>query len=330
MEHDEIGKILREALGEAVQENVPMRQYTTMRVGGVADYFYQAKTIENLILALHTVFENHIPYLLIAGGSNVIFADAGFPGLVIHNVTTNISFIPETSQIIADSGTIYARLITEAASHGLGGLEYWFGLPGTVGGAAINNAETWGHSMAEVVRQLTLLFPPVGDRVDRIERVPVSWMEYSYRSSKLKSWSDADKPIILTVTLQTQQQHKEEIMRRMKEYKQGRWDLNQPKGLASAGSFFKNPGGPTHEEGKSLPPEASAGWLLEQVGAKQLTVGQAAVAKQHANFLVNLGNASAQDIYQLAKELKRRVKEQFDIDLEEEVQYLGAWPDEES
>lgn len=326
MNHDEIGQVLQKILGDELQENVSMREHTTMRVGGVADFFWQAGRLEDIIKTLHTVFLHRIPYLVLGSGSNVIFADAGFPGLVIHNTTANISFIPEKSQVIADAGCIYARLIAEAASRGMGGLEWWFGLPGTIGGAVHNNAETWGHDMSEVVRQVTMLFPPQDDGPEAVRSVPVEWMQYHYRTSRLKDWRDRPKPIILTVTLQLQQQKKDEIMRRMKEYKQGRFDLNQPKGVASAGSYFINPGGrPTHAEGQTRRNEDSAGWLLDQVGAKKMSVGNAAVAPEHANFLINRGDAAASDVRQLADQLKTKVRQQFNIALAEEVQYIGTW-----
>ncbi len=326
MDHDQIQTVLHKVLGDDLKNDVSLRDYTTMRVGGASDFFYEAKVIDNLILALRACFEHDIPYIVLGSGSNVIFSDAGFPGLVVHNMTSNVSFIPEKSQVIVDSGTIYARLITEAASRGFGGIEYWFGLPGTIGGAVHNNAETWGHDMGEVVKQVTMMLPPADGKPERIEQVGIEWMQYRYRGSRLKSWHNGPKPIILTITLQLQQQQKEEVMRRMRELKQGRWALNQPKGAASSGSFFKNPGNhPTHDRDHTGEPTDSAGWLLEQVGAKKMKIGGAGVAKEHANFLINTGLASAADIRELASELKTKVKQQFDVSLEEEVQYLGVW-----
>lgn len=326
MDADTIRQVLKKELAEALLENEPLANYVTMRVGGAADFVYIANSMDDLIKVLKICFENRIPYLMIAGGSNIIPSDAGFPGLAIINGSSNISFIPEKSQVIVDSGCVYARLITEAAARGLGGMEWWFGLPGTVGGAVHNNAETWGHDMSEVVRHLTLLFPPTEDKEARIEQVPTSWMQYRYRSSRLKSWKGTAKPIILTVTMQLRRQPKDEIVRKMKDLKQGRWDLNQPKGVSSAGSFFKNPGGESHLDPDLRKPEDSAGWLLEQVGAKKISVGQAAVSSQHANFLTNKGNASAKEVYDLAQELKQKVHEQFAVPLEEEIEYIGVWP----
>jgi len=324
MDHDSILKILHHELSVGLKENVPMRNYTTMRVGGVADFFYEAEDVDSLISALKCCMRHNIPYLVMGAGSNVIFSDAGFPGLVIHNITSNISIIADKSQVIADSGVNYARLITEVATHGFGGLEYWFGLPGTIGGAVHNNAETWGHSMSEVVKKLTVMYLKGDEAI--IETVTPEWMEFEYRSSKLKKWPFGTKPVILTVTLQLQQQRKDEIIRRMQEYKRGRWDLNQPKGIASAGSYFKNPGGASHGDDVKKRPEDSAGWLLDQSGAKKVSCGSAGVSKQHANFIVNNGEATASDIRQLANELKDKVKEKFGIDLEEETEYLGIWP----
>lgn len=318
---------LRVALGSELQEHSSLRDYTTMRVGGVADFLYVATTIEMLVSALKVCFDHDIPYLVLGAGSNVIVSDAGFPGLVIINRTNNISFIADKSQVIVDSGCIYARLITESASRELSGIEWWFGLPGTIGGAVHNNAETWGHDMSEVVKYVTLLFPPSHGKPARIDQVGVEWMEYAYRSSKLKRWRGPGKPIILTITLQLRQQRRDEILRRMKDYKQGRFELHQPKGVSSAGSYFKNPGGPTHMGDRNRKPEDSAGWLLDQAGAKKMRIGQAGVSSEHANFLINMGQASAGDMRNLANELKKKVQEKFGVALEEEVEYVGVWPE---
>lgn len=319
--------IIKELYG--VLENEPLMNYTTMRVGGVADFVYIAEKIDDLIKALRVCFVHHIPYIVFGSGSNIIASDAGFPGLIIINRSQNMAFVSEKSQVIVDSGCVFARLITEAAGRGLGGLEWWFGLPGTIGGAVHNNAETWGHNMGEIVKYITLLFPPIGESEARISPVDAKWMQYQYRSSRLKNWHGDGKPIILTITLQLQRQPKEEILRKMKELKQGRWDLNQPKGVASAGSYFKNPGGPTHIESSQGQPTDSAGWLLDQVGAKNISVGHATPSSHHANFITNTGSASASEIRQLAQLLKEKVKHQFDIDLDEEVEYLGVWGETE-
>ena len=321
---DQIRAIIIKEL-DHVLENEPLMNYTTMRVGGVADFVYIAEKIDDLIKALRVCFVHRIPYLIFGSGSNIIASDAGFPGLVIINCSQNMAFVSEKSQVIVDSGCVFARLITEAAGRGLGGMEWWFGLPGTIGGAVHNNAETWGHSMGEIVKQITLLFPPTGESEAKMEQVDVKWMQYQYRSSRLKTWHGEGKPIILTVTLQLRRQPKEEILRKMKELKQGRWDLNQPKGVASAGSYFKNPGGSSHDDAVTHRPEDSAGWLLDQVGAKNITIGHATPSSHHANFITNTGSASASEIKELAKLLKEKVKLKFDVDLDEEVEYLGVW-----
>lgn len=320
-------EVLKKELGDQLKADEPLMNYATMRVGGAADFVFVADTMEELLKALKVCFHHAIPYLLIAGGSNIIPSDGGFPGLAIINRSSNISFIPEKSQVIVDSGCVYARLITEAAARGLGGLEWWFGLPGTIGGAVHNNAETWGHDMSEVIRSITILFPPKEGEAAHMDQVNADWMEYRYRDSKLKRWEGPAKPIILTVTLQLRRAPKDEIMRRMKELKQGRWDLNQPKGVASAGSYFRNPGGPSHLDPAKRKPEDSAGWLLEQAGGKRMTVGQAGVSSQHANFLTNKGGASARDVRELAQSLKAKVKEHHGVDLQEEVEYVGVWPE---
>lgn len=326
MDHDSIARILRKELGEKLSEGVQMRNYTTMGVGGGADFFYEVDLIDDLIKIIKVCIGQKIPYLVLGGGSGVVFSDSGFPGLVIHNMTTNMAFVGDKSQVIVDSGSIFACLITEAATHGLGGLEYWFGLPGTIGGAVHNNAETLGHSISEIVKKIAIIYES-NDGEPTIESVSGEWMNYGYRTSRLKEWRNRMKPVILTITLQLQQQRRDEIIRRMQECRQGRWDVGLPKGVASAGSFFKNPGGAAHKDGTKLSSEDSAGWLLEQIGAKRMKRGKTSVLSQWPNMIVNNeGGATASDVREFAEDLKQKVKDGFNIILEEEVEYLGMWP----
>jgi len=294
------------------KHNVVLRDYVSLKVGGVADYFYIARDIGELTRAVTAAYKNQIPYFILAGGYNVVPSDSGFPGLVIKNESSNIVFGSGASTAIVDSGVHTSKLINLAASRDLGGLEFLFGVPGTVGGAIYGNAGAFNYEIGDFVKSVTLLIPQDGKILT--ETKPGDWMNFSYRSSRLKtSYKDQIfKPVILTVTLQLVQRRKDEIMRLVHDnLKQKR--QNQPLEERSAGSFFKNPD------------KYAAGYLLEEVGAKKLRAGGASFSKKHANFLVNKKNATASDVRELAEKAKELVGEKFNIPLEEEIEYIGRW-----
>ncbi|MDO8443979.1 MAG: UDP-N-acetylmuramate dehydrogenase [bacterium] len=313
--NDEIESELRKILGEELKQNVVLRDYVSMKVGGVADFFYTAKDIGNLTLAVSAAIKLGIPYFILGGGYNTIPSDLGYPGLVIRNESSNIAFSPDFSLAIADSGVNLGCLINQAASHDLGGLEFLFSVPSTVGGAIYGNAGAFKYAIGDFVKSVTLLMPR-DDTAVIIKHSP-KWLNFSYRSSALKTdfKDDKYKPVILTATLQLVQRRKDEILRMMQENLETKKKF-QPLGQKSAGSFFKN---------IDSTPEKSAGYLLDKSGAKKLRVGGAAFSKHHANFLINHRNATATDVYNLAEKAKKLVKEKYGLDLKEEVEYIGKW-----
>ncbi|MFA7253295.1 MAG: UDP-N-acetylmuramate dehydrogenase [Patescibacteria group bacterium] len=310
---EDMEKYLFDKLGPEIKQNYPLRDLTSLRVGGVADYFFAAESIADLTAAVSAASSKSIPYFILGGGYNIVPADAGFPGLVIKNESNNIVFNSESSTVIVDSGVSLGRLINLAAGRDLGGLEFLFGVPGTVGGAVYGNAGAFGHAIGDFVKSITLLIP----RVDKISivRHDASWMDFCYRSSRLKEKYTGQniKPVILTVTLQLAQRRKDEILRLMQVHI-GRKKETQPVAEFSAGSFFKNPDKST-----------AAGLLLDQAGVKKLKFGDACFSKKHANFLINRKNAKASDVRLLAEKAKELVRQKYGIDLEEEIEYIGKW-----
>jgi len=321
-----------------LKEHEVMRNHITMRVGGVADFYYEAKTIDDLVKAVKIAYKINIPYFVLGNGSNIIFSDFGFPGLVIKNSTSNIAFMAEKSQAIVDSGGTLSKLILDAASNNFSGLEFLYGVPGTIGGAVYNNAGAWGQSIGDFVKSATLLIPPgfMKENPNNIKeheiiQVPGEWLEFKYRSSKLKRIVSYKKPIILSLRIQLAQNRQEEIMRRLNIFKKTRKD-KQPIGQ-SAGSVFKNPipkelqnvTGAGSINMPDLPKERTAGYMLEKSGAKRMHVGSARVASKHANFVINTGDAKAQEVRQLIEQMRRAVKVKFDVNLEEEIEYIGQW-----
>lgn len=323
-----ISKQLRDILGGRLQEHVVLRDLTTLKVGGVADYFYTAKSVDDLVLAVSAAWKLDLPYLILGAGGNIVVSDFGFPGLVIKNETGNTAFFDERAQVITDSGVPVGMLIAQCISHGLSGIEFSSGVPGTVGGFTYNGLSCWGKEWKDFIRNVTLLFPPKSRSENpKIKTVKPDWLKLSYHTSRLKEMTKKGEtriPVILTVRFQLARRRQEDILSDLRYY-QGLRAERQPLGVACSGSFFANP------QGFATPPEGvkdktkASGWLLEQAGAKRISVGRAHVSPKHANFVVNSGGATATEIRQLADTLRDRVKEKFGVVLEEEIEYIGKW-----
>lgn len=312
----DVEAILEKELGEKLQKNISLREYVSIGVGGMADFFFIAKNIDELAKCVMLANELKLSYCIIGGGYNVVPSDSGFPGIVIKNESNNVAFSGDNSQVIVDSGVSVGKLINLAASRDLGGLEFLFGVPGTVGGAVYGNAGAFGYEIGDFVKSVILLLPKEDGEIVVVNK-PCEWFNFSYRSSKLKTNYNSEKfkPIILTVKLQLVRRRKDEILGLMQQNMAKKKD-SQPLNEKSAGSFFKNPDSNS---------ETTAGYLLDKSGVKKLKVGGAAFSKQHANFLINRKNASASDVRKLAEKAKDLVKDRFNVDLEEEVEYIGKW-----
>lgn len=307
--------ILKEKFGQRVDRSVLMKQLTTIGVGGIADFFYVAKTIEELVEIVNFSYQSKIPFIVIGWGSNIVVSDFGFNGLVIKNEASRVVINKEKGEIIADSGLATGRLLTLAASNDLGGIEFLAGIPGTLAGAVNNNSGSKSMGIGDYVKSVTLLEEKMGEI--KITNRDQKWMEFKCRETKLKSEykNQLFKPVILSVKLRLAHKRKDEIIRQIRKNIQDK-KKKQPLLEKTAGSFFKNPG---------LSPEQSAGFLLDQSGAKKFKVGGAKVSGKHANFVVNLNNASGEDIRRLAELMREAVKNNYGVILEEEVEYIGKW-----
>jgi len=273
--------------------NEPLDKYCTLKVGGPADFFYKAKDTEILKNLINFAKENSLPYLILSGGTNVLFDDKGFRGLVIKMDFKNLEIKDE--EITADAGVIVALMMNRASASGLTGLEKWIGLPGTVGGAVRGNAGCNGLETKDILVKATLLNPETGE----IHEEKNEYFGFCYRDSKIKHSNE----IILNATFKLKKGEPQKL--------ENPRVFTQPKGI-SAGSFFKNP---------SL--ENPAGMLIDKAGLKGTRIGNAQISDIHANFILNLGGATAKDIKDLAALAKSTVKEKFQIDLEEEVKIVG-------
>lgn len=287
--------------GMNLQEDHSLAPYCTYQIGGLADYFVEAKTMEEVQEALDWAIEGDLPYFVFSGGSNLLFDDAGFRGLVIRMRAQKIEV--EGLSIHAEAGAMAAMLVKNALDHELTGLEAWNGLPGTVGGAIYGNAGCFGVETADVLESAEVYLPGEG-----VKTLPVDWFDYSYRSSRLKKTPGA---VVLRGHFLLKKGEASKIAAQMQAVARLRIG-KQPPGL-STGSFFKNPEG-----------EKSAGWLIEQCGLKGTMVGKAKISEHHANFLVNTGAATSQDVLDLADLVATKVKDRFGIELQREVVFVPS------
>lgn len=290
-------EIIKSLGKDRLKLNEPMAKHTTFGIGGPADLFYEARTKEELVKAMRLARKLKIPYFILGAGSNLLVSDKGIRGLVIK--VGNGKWEVKGEKIIADAGASLAKLVETAVKHSLSGVEICFGIPGTVGGAVVGNAGTADKWIEDIIEEVEVL-----DKEGKIHQLSSSECQFGYRTSRFKQ----TKEIILRVILVLKKDEPEKIKERMKAIVARR--RNQPK-ERSAGSIFKNPVG------------KSAGWLIEQVGLKGKRVGDAQISPQHANFIVNKGAATADDVVQLIKLIKREVKKKFGIELEEEICLIG-------
>ena len=297
-----------ENVGKPLKKSVLLKDHSNFRIGGKADYFFEATSILELVTSILLAREHSFPYYIIGGGNNILFDDDGFRGLIIKNGVKGIKQRGEKAEIEAFSGTPLRDLLQFSIEEGLSGFEFLAGIPGTVGGAVFGNAGAFDQSIGNFLKDAEIL----GGKGERV-KVKRDYFEFSYRQSILSKKHD----VLLKAVFELHHGKKEEIKAHIEENLKKRKRNHPPEGVACAGSYFKNPVLP---EGRKVP----AAYLLDKVGAKKMREGGAAVYPGHANFIVNQGNASAQDVFRIAQELKRRVRERFGVELEEEVIFLPA------
>ena len=239
-----------------------------------------------------------------------MFDDDGYRGLIIKNRVVGIKHKEKRGEIEVFSGTPLSDVLQFSMDERLSGFEFLAGIPGTVGGAVFGNAGAFGQSIGNFLKEAEIL----DEKCQRV-KVKKDYFRFKYRYSLLKEKQN----VFLVAIFELQEGEREKIKALIGENLEKRKEKHPPWDVACAGSFFKNPIFP---DGKRVP----AAYLLDKVGAKKLVVGGAAVYRDQANFIINRENASARDVLQLAAELKKRVKSEYDIDLEEEVIFLPASP----
>ena len=288
-------------LNKDVHFGCPMGPYTTFRVGGKAEALCAVKDLRKLRDLLSFANRESLPYLVVGKGSNLLVKDAGLKGLALL-LEGEFEALEETEGVIqAGAGLGLAELVRFSQKRGLAGLEFLAGIPGTVGGAVAMNAGAWGKSTGDVLARVEILTAD-GQRV-ALNR---SALEFGYRRTALPVGS-----IVVKARFKGTADRPEAIGERVRDYLERR-KAGQPLEYPSAGSVFKNP------------PEDYAGRLIESVGLKGKRVGGAMISDKHANVIVNVGGASAEDILSLMNTARRRVREQTGIELEPEIKVVGG------
>lgn len=319
---------LQNKLDDKVRENEPLGKYTTFKIGGPADYFYDAKTTEELVGAVTAGRALHLPIFLLGGGTNILIGDRGIRGLTIKNSTRRVAIIGAkgslskgTSQelvfVEADSGVVMNQLVRFTVEEGLSGLEMQLGLPGSVGGAVYMNSK-WTHPtgyVGDAVYQAKILTPE-----NEVNIVPKSYFQFAYDTSTIQKTKD----IVLSVVFALRKSTKEDLWKIANESILYRHQT-QPQGVHSPGCTFRNI---SEADALSVPTPnhtTSAGFLIDHAGCKGMSVGDAAVSDVHANFIINKGHATASDVVQLIEKIRQKVRTQFGVTLEEEIVRIGEF-----
>jgi UDP-N-acetylmuramate dehydrogenase len=306
--------------------NEPMSKHTNMRIGGPAALYLTATDADELADAVEMATKEKIPFYIFGGGSNMLVSDDGYQGLIIQIGFREIKIREKT--IIVEAGAITGAVARQSVTEGLEGLEWAASLPGTIGGAIYGNSGCWGGEMKDVVVTVDAI------RLADMKRVvyPNANCKFSYRDSVFKH----EPHIILRATLGLKTAiDSTAVKARMEEYAVKRKET-QPFAESSAGCMFKNFTFKDESElerlkndVKEILPEMlakksiSAGWLVSQIGMKGERIGDAQISERHGNFIVNLGNARAQDVLMLTSKAKMKIRDEYNIMLEDEVELVG-------
>jgi len=300
----------------------PLANYTRFGLGGPAAIFADTTSADAFVEALRIVRKLSLPSVVIGGGSNLVVSDEGFDGVVLRFSGSRI--VQEGTRLQIEAGASLQSVVDRSVALGLRGMETLTGIPGNLGAAIYGNAGAYGHSMQERVEQVTFTD---GEAVKTFGNKDC---QFHYRESIFK---DQKNWIILSALLHFTEDDAEKLTKIAYDIREIR-DAKYPPSMKCAGSIFKNllvaelPAGVQAQ----IPPnvvregKVPSAWFLEQVGAKGLRRGDIQVASYHANLIYNDGHGTASDLLAVIAELKRRIRERFDFEVEEEVQYVGFEP----
>ena len=304
MENNRIENKFCACLGsDNVYRDELMKKHTTFRIGGPADYYlcpHSAKEIQQIVEICR---EERIPYFILGNGSNLLVSDQGYRGVVIQLWKNVSDILVEGCRIRAKAGASLAKIAGEALEEGLTGMEFAAGIPGTLGGAVVMNAGAYGGEMKDILQEALVM-----DEQGEIFTLKKEELHLGYRTSIIKEKGY----IVLAAALELKPGDRKEIKEKMDELKQRRVE-KQPLDMPSAGSTFKRPEG------------YFAGKLIMDAGLRGFSVGGAQISEKHCGFVVNTGKATANDVLTLIREVQKRVRDKFGVELETEVKFLGEF-----
>jgi len=306
-------RTLEAEIGGRLLVDEPLSAHTSYRIGGPADLFVWVESQDELCRVVALARECQVPYFLLGAGTNILVSDKGIRGLVIENRARGSRFeVREEGAILwAEAGVLLKDLAEESVRRGLAGLEWAVGIPGTVGGAVVGNAGAYGGYVSDVLTQVAVLRTNGG-----MQEIMAEELEFGYRTSRFKAPNherEAAMPVILAARFKLQPESVRVLRERVAEYAHRR-EARQPS-EPSAGSVFKRTA------------QYPAGFLIEQAGLKGKRIGDAQISSQHANFIVNLGQARASEVKALMDRAREAVHRQFGIELELEQELVGEWDD---
>lgn len=289
-----------------IKSQVPLAGFTSYRVGGPAEWFVTPRTVDDLRASVAWARGEGLSVMMLGAGSNLLVSDRGLPGLIVcTRYLRSTHFDHHTGQITAAAGEPMPRLAQQAAERGWQGLEWAIGIPGTAGGAVVMNAGAHTSCTADILANTQVLTAD-----GSLQTLLPSDLDYRYRTSVLQG--DANR-LVTQATFQLKPGAEPATVMTATRTHQERRHATQPYHLPSCGSVFRNP------------EPRTAGWLVQQTGLKGYQIGDAQVSQLHANFIVNCGNATAQDIFQLICYVQEQVERRWQVRLEPEVKVLGQF-----
>jgi UDP-N-acetylmuramate dehydrogenase len=308
-----------------IQKNFFLAPFTTFKIGGPAKEFVRVKNRDELIEVLRYAKENSLKFYVLGGGSNVFFDDRGFDGLVVKMESSGKIELSEDGSVEVWAGESLGSVVNFARDNSLADMEGLSGIPGTVGGAVRGNAGAFGVNMGDLVEQVEVI-----NKDDlEIKTLGAEDCRFSYRRSLFK---DEDRWIVISSKLKLKKGRQDEIDERMKKIAQERSEKLPTGWVGSAGSFFENPVVEKKELLERFEKETGAkitdgkipaGWLIGEAGLRGKKIGGAMVNEKHANFVVNIGGATAQDVVMMSSFIKQQVRDELGVQLREEVSFCG-------
>jgi UDP-N-acetylmuramate dehydrogenase len=312
--------------------NEEMSKYTSFKIGGPADLFYQANTVKELIEAYRTAIQYNVNFFILGGGTNLLVSDRGFRGLIIKNSTDKITLagmqggkinqgdvknIVHTAYIKAESGVTVNRLVRYTLDQGLSGMEYFLGQPGSVGGSVYINSHNLKRDMffGENIVEAVLL-----DKSGVEKTVSSGYFQFGYDESIIQK----TKEVILSVIFKLKTENKDAVWARAQEALNYR-KITQPYGRFTAGCTFRNISKIDALRLSTPNHTCSAGFLIDSVALKGKKIGGAVFSNEHANFIINDEQAKASDVIKLINLAKLKVKAKYHLELKEEIEFIGEF-----